>query len=480
MSEERFIDKEKLRLEKYDPFRVILDDIKAKVLTKSSSEMWPSAVLNVRHAIKSSQRANIISTETAEFYKYYGEQVMDLLMTEARHKPKSTEMDHTTRVDRVVEAIHKISAIFSKDEVVELEPRNIQYLSFEQLCQMSDRFKVGTKQDEQGNDRKYFYVYSKRKEKWYEYPVPNTDKVLHKGGTGRTILKTLYCSDQDLVESELPPNDYDYIAIKCQEAKDDLKGLRVDLGGIEEVNEIDLERLMNSRDLDLNNAFLGKDGLVFDESAKKSAESGKISIVSAEREIYGSEVFFYEGIRLIKNRGIMRLIKTLAECKAGSFDFLPLNQQLDLGIYWLILAKRFSTKENFPLFMDRMFELEKQMNQVGKEETNIYQVLDRIHQKYSFYNFDAKLDDEGLARWIGNKLIKQIDKKYRDKYKIPSLLDLKRQDNDTVPYEVSLKEYHPDPVRLKEIETGWSAFLDRCSRRNADYLDQSLDSVDDA
>lgn len=479
MSEERFVEKEKIRIEKYEPFSAILNDIKAKVLTKSSSEMWPLAVLSVRHAIKSVEQDDNFPAETVEYCKNYGEQVMDLLMTEARHKPSIAEMKHSTKVDRVVEAIHKISSIFYEDEAAELEPRNIHYLSFEQLCQMSNRFKVETKKDEQGGERKYFYIYSKRKEKWYEYPVPNTDKVLHKGGAGRTILKTLYCSDQDLVESELPPNDYDYISVKCQESKDDLRGLRVDLGGIEEVNEIDLERLMNGRDLDLNNAFLVKDGLVFDESAKKSAESGKISIVSAGREIYGSEVFFYEGTRLIKNRGIMRLIKTLAESKAASFDFLPLNEQMDLGIYWLILAKRFSTKQDFPLFMDRMFELEKQMNQIDKEETNIYQVLDRIHQKYPFYNFDAKLDDEGLARWIGNKLIKQIDKKYRDKYKIPSLLDLKRQDNDTVPYEVSLKGYLPDPTKLKEIETGWLTFLNRCSRRNADYIDQSLDSVDD-
>lgn len=480
MNEEVFVDKEKIRREKYDPFKAILEDIKARVLTKPSDQMWPSAVLGVRHAVKSTQLGEGVSRETAEYCSNYGTKIVDLLMAEARQKPGKEETHHTSVADRAVEAIHKISAVFYQDETSETEPRNIQYLSFEQLCQMSDRFKMETKTDDQGEDRRYFCVYSKQKNKWYEYPVPKTDKVLHKGGAGRTILKTLFCTNQDLVESELPPNDYDYIAVKCQEAKEDLKSLSVDVGGVEEVDEINLEKLMNSRDLDLNNAFLGKDGLVFDESAKKAAETGKISIVSAEREIYGSEVFFYEGTKLIKNRGIMRLIKTLAESKAASFDFMPLNEQMDLGIYWLILAKRFSGKQDFPLFMDRMFELEKQMNQVGENETDIYQVLDRVHQRYPFYNFDAKLDNEGLVRWIGNKLIKQIDKKYRDKYKIPSLLELERRENDTISYEVSLRGYQPDQVRLKEIQAGWPDFLNRCLRRNAEYINQSLDSTEEA
>lgn len=483
MNVEVLNEKEAFRAEKYDPFRAKLDRIASTVLEKPLESMWFSAMLELRRIQRGIESGESLPPEAINFWNDYGKPVKDILVAEAR--PESVpepamQEEFVSPARRAIQVIHKVSNVFSRDDEAETEPRDIQYLSFDELLHMSDRFRMGVGVDEQDHERRYFYVYSPARDEWIEYPIPNTDKVLHKGGMGRTILKILNNEDPELTESELPPNDFDYIAVKSAEADDDLKGLRTDPDGVEEVDALDLQTLMSNRDLDMNNAFVGKDGLVFAESAYNAARTGKIAIVSTKRDLYGSEIFFYEGVRLIKNRGMMRLLKTISEGKATSFDLPPLNKQVDLGIYWLILAKRFSGKPKFPLFMDKLFELAKQMGQVHEGEEGVYDVLDRVHQQYPFFNFDGSaLDEEGVARWLGRKLVKQVDKKYRDKNGVPSLLNMVRAKDDTVPYEVSLKNYHHDNEKLEEIRAEWAVFINRCRRRTTDYMDESVNDVDE-
>jgi hypothetical protein len=237
---------------------------------------------------------------------------------------------------------------------------------------------------------------------------------------------------------------------------------------------------MNNRDLDLNNAFISRDGLVFDQLAKKSAQTGKIEIIATKRGIYGTEIFFHEGIRLIKNRGMMRLVKTLAEEKAKSFNFIPLNEQVDFGIYWLVLSRRSVDKPNFPELLDRLFLLGQQIKQVRPDEQNIFQVLDRVHQKYPFYDYKSQLDDKGLVKWLNGKLFNQIDKKYRDLYHIPTTLSLVRSENDTIPYEVRL-DYSPNQQNLEFIKNEWPNYLRRCQARFQDHQESLIGkSIDES
>ncbi len=475
MIDQEKLDKEQLRAEIYDPFRAIMDGIEARVLERPLEKMWFSAMWEIKHIEKAVERGgDDVPAEVVDFWHSYGEPVIDILVEEVRPAGDRESAGAVTQAKRAMQVMHEISDVFSRDEDMETAERVTHTLGFDELCQLSDRFKIETKVDETGVERRYFYIYSPKRDKWFDYPIPNTDAVLHKGGLGRTILKILYNDAPELSESELPPHDYDYIAVKSPQAEEDLRGLRADPDGIEEVSVINLAVLMNNRDLDINNAFVGKDGLVFAESAYWAAVSGKIAIVATKRGIYGSEIFFHEGVRLIKNRGMMRLLKTVAEGKATSFDFMPINEQVDLGIYWMVLAKRFAGKADFPLFMDRLFELAKQMGQVREGEADIYQVLDRVHTKYPFYNFDGRpLDEEGVARWLGRKLLKQADKKYRDVNSVPSLLDMERRTGDTEAYEVSLAGYKPSTERLDAIRAGWQNYLARCRRRTADYLDEA-------
>ncbi len=472
-------EKENLRTEVYAPFRTVLDDLETRVLESPMERMWFSAMLELKHIEKIADMGEEVPPETLEFWSEYGEPVMDVLVHEVRPVGGQQTDSSISRAKRAIQVMHEVSDVFCRDEEVVTVERIIHHLDFDELCQMSDRFQTAIKVDETGAERRYFYIRSPKRNEWFEYPIPNTNAVLHKGGLGRTILKVLYNDDRELTEAELPPHDYDYIAVKCKDAENDLKGLRADPDGIEEVLTIDLHILMNNRDLDINNAFVGQDGLVFAESAYWAARTGKIGIVATKRGIYGSEIFYHEGVRLIKNRGMMRLLKTVAEGKATSFDSLPLNEQVDLGIYWLVLIKRFASQPSYPLFADRLFELAKQMHQVHDGEETIYDVLDRVHTRYPFYNFDGRpLDEEGVARWLGRKLIKQVDKKYRDVYEIPSLLDLVRTRGDTNPYEVSLANYVPNTQRLEHIKAGWNSYLARCRRRTAEFLEQTKEDSD--
>lgn len=473
--------REALRSQLYDPLRVQLDAFGEIVAEKPFGDLWFATMLEVRHYQKDVRRGLIKTPQIVEFANSLIPLVIGTLEPEVRTGPRvGVDIKQKAIVARGV--LHKISNLLNSRETVEREPQEMFFLSFEELISMSDRFRIETKKDEQGEDRRYFSIYSPKRNKWFEYPVPNSDFVIHKGGMGRTILKILFGKDAELVESELPPHDFDYIAAKRAEASRDIKGLRADADGVEEVDRIDYPTLINDRDLTINIAFVGKNGLIFTQTAREAAESGKIAIVSEARGLWGSEKFFYGGededpVLLIKNRGMMRLIKTLVENKAKSFDFLPLNRQVDLGIYWLVLAKRFydmPDNTEFPLLLDRLFELGRKTGQVREGENNIYDALVRAHTKCPFFDFDkGKIDEEGVARWLGRKLIEQFDRTYRHKYKVPSLLDLTRENGDTVPYEVSLADYEADPKKLKRIKAGWKGFIRSCRKRTRKYVTEN-------
>lgn len=301
---------------------------------------------------------------------------------------------------------------------------------------------------------------------WHNFPIPPSQDILHKGGFPRVVLKILAHAPIEIIESELPPNDFDVIIRGDQERTvEQAVAMGVDADGIEKVDDFSFPYLFKTRDIDLNATFIGKDGIVFSDGAYNAAQSGKINLEAYDRGFYGSEFFYYQGIRLAKNRGMMRLFKTVAEKKASSFDFLPLNKQVDLGIYWLVLARKFSKKENFGELMDRLCVIGQKTGQV-KEGESIYEVLDRVHNEYPFFDIDsAPLDEIGLAQWKTKKLFKQIDRVFREKNHIPAGIYLDRQEGDITAFEISLKGYQSDSQESERIEKEWENFLVRCRRR---------------
>ncbi len=469
-------EKERDRVERYEPFRRILKDGETR-LGIPPERWWRSSVMFLEHTQKKLGRSPAdYPMPIQEFFGTYGTKVLEVLKCEA----KSGDTDHDLAA-RAVMVMHKISDVLMADETIDHEQRTISHLSLEEICTRSARFKLVETHGAATNCR-FLSIMSDKRNSWHNYPLPRTNKVLHKGGVGRTILKILAGANPNTIESELPPNDFDYLVIKDSEGFRDARELGADPDGIEAVDGFDLQELMNNRDLDINNAFIGRDGIYFATDAFEAARTGKIAIVSTKRGIYGSEVFYHDGDRILKNRGIMRLLKTVAESKALSFDFLPVNRQVNLGIYWLVLAKRFERKDQFPVIMDRLFVLGSQIGQVPEGASSVIDVLEAVHTRYPFYDIDgAPLDGVGVARWLGKKLMRQIDKKYRDVMDIPSMMPLIRQPGDTVPYEVNLDGYIADSRRLEDMKKEWVNFIERCRRRTADHVKslQGEEYVDD-
>ena len=457
---------EQIREQYYYPFRGLLDRAETDTIPDDPKYWWHRTA----RFLLSSQKEAILKSlppPAQEFIAQYAQAFLEIL--KSPHSKNHLSLSH-----QAVSLMHEMSDVLMQDEIAEHELVEIKFLSFAQLLSLSDRFSIKQKVTPAGTLSSQFGIYSNRLARPIYYPIPNTNFVVAKGGQGRTILKIISGADPVTIEAEIPPNDLDWIVAEGDQGMQDVLSLGANLEGIEMVGQLDFQQLMDNRDLDLNCAFVTKDGIVFSQAAYLAAQTGKIKLISTKRGIYGTEKFIYtdkaETIFMLKNRAIMRYIKTLAENKAKAFDFLPINKQINLGIYWLTLAKRFSTKTNSAKILDRMFYLANQVGSVPKGQNNLYAVLDDMHQQYPFFNMDRQsLSDVGTAQWLAKKLIKQIDQKYRFKANIPSDLILQRTPFDCTPYEVNLDNYHANEARIAEISAGFESFVTRCRRRTVAF-----------
>lgn len=468
---------EQIREEKYTPFRARLQEGE-EIFLSDPSRWWRGSYRFIRR-IQQDARNNPeqFPEEMTQFIEDYSEGLLNVLKEETTIVPPEAASRRDLedfRSERAQTVMHDMSHFLMDDEPVEESPMEVNHISMDDLLNSSERFRI-----QEIDGKSIFQIYSHEREEFIDYPLPQTYKVMHKGGFPRTVLKILAGAPDKLIESELPPNDFDVLALNDPEAMSDAVSMGIEPDGIELIDDFNMPEIMNNRDLDINGCFIGKDGLTYSTQSIKAAESGKVSIVATKRGIYGSEIFFYDGTRLIKNRGVMRYLKTITEEKALSFDFLPMNEQIDLGIYWLILAKRFSTKPNAAELLDKLYYLGKEINQVREGEENILDVLNRVHSKYPFYDFDGKpLNKVGLSRWLNRKFMKQVDKKYRDRNHIPSGLIIERQPEDTEPYTVSLENYHRSDDAIAHIKSGWNRFLQASRNRNEEYKESIEDQYD--
>ncbi len=264
-------------------------------------------------------------------------------------------------------------------------------------------------------------------------------------------------------------NDIDMIAWPGendrQEILDEALRLGADIEGVEMTDEKDVEKVLKVRDVSINQCFFGREGLVFSTKALEAMQSGVVEIMDPmDRGLYGSESFMFDGIKIVKNRGMYRLFKFVAEGKAESFEQVALNRQIDLGIYWLVLSRKFARKKNAGTLLNRFYELGKRAGQVREWEENIYDVLTRVHSEFNFFTFnDAKQGEEDIVRWLGRKLAKMANRKFRLTRGVSSGLNLQRSQGDNMPERISLAGYTDDPVADMATGNAWEGFV--ASRR---------------
>jgi len=304
----------------------------------------------------------------------------------------------------------------------------------------------------------------------HEFPRPQSNELCHKGGLPRVLLKLLAGAPEHTIRTELPANDLDVIAVaNSREALDEAAALGISRDGIELVDELDFKSIFASRDLDLNGCVVTSDSLVYADWAHRAARDGQVAIIPATRGLYGNDFFHdQDGTLLAKNRGLARLVKSVVEGKAESFDILPRNKQVDLGIYWLILARRFEGKEHAETLMNRMFDVAKSLGQTQESDTSPIEFLSRTQERYPFFSFsDSSLDDAGVVRWLAGKLNRQTERFFRASVGIYNEINLERRDGDTVPERIQLEPIEKSPSSLT-FQTKWREFVALCERRRAD------------
>ncbi len=453
-------------------FQDVLRDV-TDVLEDQPPERWLPLVY--RRLLRAQRNLDTREPEIARFLGRNLERLLEAIRQQAATRPAdgSAPLSADEHAQAAQELIHVIEHLLTPARSQERR-FTIHRVSLLELLDDPTHFKLGTHEMPSGETMEALFVRAGEgaENPWYPLPLPTSEYIMHKGGTPRVILKILAGAPIERIRAELPPNDFDVIAtgdpvLRQREAV----RMGVDIEGIEQVESLeDLDLLFAGRDIDLNQCFFGLDGLAYTQQALESARSGSIALDGTERGLYGSETLFFDGHKLAKNRGLQRLLKFVAEGKAASFEFTPLNEQLDFGIYWLALARKFARKKNAGALLDRLFYLGRQIGQVRPGETSIFDVLTRVHETYPFFDMrDLAVDQPALARWLGGKLAKYADRRFRQEERISLGIGLERAPGDDVPYRVSLDGYRPDPERIAAAAADWQAFLRASQDRTEAY-----------
>lgn len=456
-----------IRKQNYEPFRKKLDAVEDIVQAGHESWWFRTMLFLKRFERFVATNPDVLTPEMKHFYE-------SVLPMAIQHLSAEVSSELSTALG-AHEAVLRISEEIPRSDALEHEPAEVRSLSLEEIVEQYPAVSFA-EWETNGRQGRALQILDSKGEP-HLFPLPEADGIYHKGGFPRVLVKIIAGADQALIDAELPPNDFDIIAdpnLDTELIESEAAYLNVDADGIEHVAALDFSRLLLERDLDINMAFVGKDAIYFAPQAVEAAQTGKIEVMSAHRGIYGTEFFVYDGEVLLKNRGLMRLFKTVAEGKATSFEFKPLNENITFGIYWLVLFRKFAAKDDAALYLDRLFDLAKQTNQLPEGATNIIEVLDKAHEKYPFFDFDAgPLDEVGVARWLSKKLLRQIDASYRHTNQIPNELLLERNPGDADPYTVNLDDYTPDPERLAWIQSEIENFHDRCRARTRAFKEMS-------
>ena len=129
----------------------------------------------------------------------------------------------------------------------------------------------------------------------HSFPRPQSEDLYHKGGFPRVLLKVYADAPWGTLLKELPPNDFDVVVRKgAKEAEQEALRIGVTTDGIEFFDEIDIPKILATRDVDINCCLVGKNGLYFADWAEEAARRGMVNLLPASRGLYGNDFFIDE------------------------------------------------------------------------------------------------------------------------------------------------------------------------------------------
>ncbi len=293
------------------------------------------------------------------------------------------------------------------------------------------------------------------------------------------MLDAIAKAPVSMQENEFPWHDFDALVANGRSNKKAALRIGVDADGIEYMGDskLNFARYCAGRDTTQNQVCLGAEGLYYSQDAFTAAVTGHTRIENeyvANKAIYGFDKMTIQGESLAKPRGLMRLIKAVVEGKVISFHHIPLNSRFDLGTNSLFLAKRWSKKEKFPEYLQRMFFLLKQLDQTRDGELDIFDTLERAHTENSFFDFDSEVRFPiEVVKWKAKKLVKQIDREMGWTFRIPTGMEIERVPGDNVPIRISLDGFEFNFGQL-DIANKWNEFLERSRQRTRQYQSHDL------
>jgi hypothetical protein len=427
-------------------------------------------------------RAELIKNQDPEVLNYFLPQIdslIDQLRSAMILTPKGLD-DFASLADHII--MNFSMEIASPFEKKEFSVKTNFFTLNEIVSYRPERFKI-VNRNVNGEECFILQVKHPTQDYFEEIPLPKNRKVWHKGGPARAVLNAIAGAPLSMQESEFPWNDFDALVGNKRRNKIAALKIGVDADGIEYMGEDDLNfpRYCAGRDTTQNQVCLGAEGLYFSDDAYSTAVSGHTRIENeyvSNKAIYGFDKMSLHGESLAKPRGLMRLIKAVIEGKALSFYYLPLNSRLDLGTNSLFLAKRWSNRDIFPEYLQRMFYLMKQMNQVRDGERDIFDTLERVHTENPFFDFSSEVRFPiEVVRWKARKLVKQIDREMGWRFQIPNNMDVQRMPGDNIPKLISLEGFKINPEEMN-ISDKWKMFLERSRRRTIAYQALCLPAYD--
>lgn len=413
--------------------------------------------------------------EVRDYFEDHVSNAMGMLRSASKLPIETGETDKITE-----QAEHMIMEMSMKmAEKFEPAEQKVEtfFIPLEEIVRLKpDRFKTEMK-EVGGVECIMLMARHPTRDEWQEVPLPVGRKIWHKGGPARAIMGIIAGSPTPMQESEFPWNDFDVVIAGDRDNMTAAMAIGADADGIEQMGEdnLNFERYCFGRDTQQNQVCLGADGIYFSKGALESAKTGHVNIVGeyvANKAIYGIDRMSVRGVEMAKPRGLMRLVKAVAEGKAISFDYVPLNANFNMGVHVLFLAKRWERKGNFSEFSQKMYFLLKQMGQVREGERDIFDVMERAHTESPFFDFDSEVRTmDQLVKWKSKKFAKQVDREAAWHLKLPNSLTLQRSPGDEIPKRVSLDGFVYDETRGNDLER-WEEFLERCRARTAEHNDR--------
>ncbi|MCX6784207.1 MAG: hypothetical protein NT141_04075 [candidate division WWE3 bacterium] len=278
----------------------------------------------------------------------------------------------------------------------------------------------------------------------FEFPLPektDTGEVGFKGGLARVVTKIALGLP---VEDELPVSDVDLVVfgprerntIETQVLKGKYNVEPKDVERIYQGGSDGLREYLGNRDQSFNEVLLTKDGLVlsfnalstyFQNSTEASADPyqnlhGR-HVLSIEQDYlaqgYGEDFFYVAGTRFPAPRALSRMYKSLIDGKADSITLPEGALKIDVGIHWLVMARKFldmpdeATRNER---LDRMLALAKMVHSPYAEglqnENDPQEFIQKVKAEAPYASeFDfsqEELTDKETLDWLSTRLVRQV------------------------------------------------------------------------